>query len=575
MMKKTSYSLLCGLLMLLAWPMQAQYFETTLTPWQDCFVTTPPSTVVANSTTNPMPISEVSGGSSRAFMKFDLSAIPREAIVTAATFTYNISSAPATSSLQMQVAVDTWDQTTETWSGQSYGNDTYLTDVPASLTINGNTGTYVVDVTGMVKYMVNRQMLNGWRFIKTTTTGTVNMSSKEAAVALRPQLKIRYLLPPKVAASIVPATGASAADGSVDITVTEGSGNYSYAWYRNYSAATVFSTSQNVSGLLPGAYKLLVTDNISLKTISQFVLVGNVLGATTVTMQPDALFGHDANTITDIGVNGNPPQPPYTNYGAQAIMRSGRISILTYYRPSFLKFAYLGAEEASNIQVESATLNLTGATHSGAVTSFKLNRVITPWYENTLTETNRVVDAATMEQVFDPGPTNTNPNMSINVSDIAIYHSQHPLENFGYSLGWFTSGTSANNNYFNFHSSDAVVADSSKRPALVLTFRTKQDYAELSDAPDARTYPVNSLLKFIHRERYQDVSPGLTYSIYRVSNNQLVLSQATYPLTPVKYGDNRFAINLRAVAGGLSPDVYMLEVTNEKKEKTYLRFKLN
>ncbi|MCP2938046.1 hypothetical protein NK983_35660, partial [Salmonella enterica subsp. enterica serovar Typhimurium] len=76
----------------------------------------------------------------------------------------------------------------------------------------------------------------------------------------------------------------------------------------------------------------------------------------------------------------------------------------------------LGVEEGNSIQMENAILNMYGAVHSSTVTSFKLNKVSTPWYESSITDVNRPLDPSSMEKVIDPGPVNgSNPNVSINI----------------------------------------------------------------------------------------------------------------------------------------------------------------
>jgi hypothetical protein len=40
------------------------------------------------------------------------------------------------------------------------------------------------------------------------------------------------------------------------------------------------------------------------------------------------------------------------------------------------------------------------------------------------------------------------------------------------------------------------------------------------------------------------------------------------------YGDNRYRFDLYTSSGALSSGYYVLEVTNEKSEKQYLRFKI-
>lgn len=83
-------------------------------------------------------------------------------------------------------------------------------------------------------------------------------------------------------------------------------------------------------------------------------------------------------------------------------------------------------------------------------------------------------------------------------------------------------------------------------------------------------------LYFKFDEEYNDTDGNLTYKIVN-KLNQEVLSNTSNNLI-VNYGDNRYEINFNnsSILGTMSfNEYYMLEVTNEKKEKWFLRFYLS
>ena len=59
---------------------------------------------------------------------------------------------------------------------------------------------------------------------------------------------------------------------------------------------------------------------------------------------------------------------------------------------------------------------------------------------------------------------------------------------------------------------------------------------------------------------------SLSYKVYKYDNS--LITGLTVSSGNLVYGDNRYVIDMSALAS----DVYVLEVTNQKNEKRYLKF---
>ncbi len=104
-------------------------------------------------------------------------------------------------------------------------------------------------------------------------------------------------------------------------------------------------------------------------------------------------------------------------------------------------------------------------------------------------------------------------------------------------------------------------------------------YAVLAKNPDGGFYDITTArnpnyagkLNFKFEEEYVANANNLDYKVYNM-NRQLIL---TIPALSVVYKDNRYSINLTALAPFNTNlnSYYVLEVTDKKGEKTFLRFK--
>lgn len=106
--------------------------------------------------------------------------------------------------------------------------------------------------------------------------------------------------------------------------------------------------------------------------------------------------------------------------------------------------------------------------------------------------------------------------------------------------------------------------------STTLTPNAYANYAKLSRKIDGGTYLASDgFLYFQYDEEY--VAGTFKYKIYD-NNHTVVMSNVTDALPVKAYGDNRYQLK---VACKISLGDYMLEVTNDKNEVSYLRFKVN
>jgi hypothetical protein len=107
-----------------------------------------------------------------------------------------------------------------------------------------------------------------------------------------------------------------------------------------------------------------------------------------------------------------------------------------------------------------------------------------------------------------------------------------------------------------------------------------EQYTMLKKKLDGGYYiAYNKKLLFKYDEEYADKDGLLTFSVYDKSNNVVMSNASLSSLALVRYGDNRYSIDLSNTANVISGQsmptnsFYILEVVNEKNEKWYLRFK--
>lgn len=116
----------------------------------------------------------------------------------------------------------------------------------------------------------------------------------------------------------------------------------------------------------------------------------------------------------------------------------------------------------------------------------------------------------------------------------------------------------------------------SPKPIAYVYLKDTRPYVVLKKTLDAGYYvPARHQLKFKFEDEYNDTNHSLSYKIYNSTHTNiqptLVSTANNNPVST--YGDNRFSLDLYTATTGLPAGFYILEVSNEKQEKWYLRFK--
>ncbi|MDW5289383.1 gliding motility-associated C-terminal domain-containing protein [Formosa sp. PL04] len=104
-----------------------------------------------------------------------------------------------------------------------------------------------------------------------------------------------------VSSSITDSSCTPGSDGSIDLTVTGGSGNYTYLW-------STSATTQDITGLMPGIYVVTITDvTTGCDTVSSFEVKTDLTSFPTITAPTAyALEGCDLSVITGLPVSTTP-----------------------------------------------------------------------------------------------------------------------------------------------------------------------------------------------------------------------------------------------------------------------------
>ncbi len=229
----------------------------------------------------------------RSFIQFDLSQIPKEAILISAKLKLTTKTNSVSNyDYSIERVNDNWTDNTITWNNQPTTNlsDILKVEPPTSMST-----LQEIDVYKHVYQMVRMPFLNnGWciklwdESITGSDYGNSFYSSDEIDINKRPSLEITYTMPIKIEGEVTHCTPGNS-DGKIDFTLSGGSSDqyhlfrlykldttsttnsgmsYTYAHYLSNSSSVMDNDIVDVDSLEPGAYVAQVYDSLSYTTPS-------------------------------------------------------------------------------------------------------------------------------------------------------------------------------------------------------------------------------------------------------------------------------------------------------------------
>ncbi len=499
----------------------------------------------------------------RSLLQFNLNGIDPNAVITSATLTLTRSGGLNPMQIIFARAENSWEESTATWSNQP----TYQTNDEISITAP-TTSILTVDVKNHIQKMVSGvHTNNGWVLRGSVESGTtiVNRhyySDHYSVSASHPKLEISYYIPMSVTDVVINHESAfEAGDGSVSPVLSNGpGGTYTYQWY-NKNGTMIGKNTLNLTNVPYGWYGLRVTSSIAgAEPFYYAFLVGENCVEREIEFNPGPDFIDDATVVFDnINTSNN-----YGNAVSWAAFNAYNVDI----RKTLVRFR-LWIDD--NLGLSEAILQIKGINSEYEI-PFSMKRLTSDWQENIVTASNAPpasndVMLSNITYVV---------SKSIEMSNFFHYWQENNIHNYGFLMEL--------QSYVNdialqvYHSSDAVAAN---RPKInfkvsisnpVAPHYCDQIFARMEKTLRGVRYkPYLGHLYFYYDEEYDTPDQSLNYKVYR-DNDPItpVLDQNIQPLTEIKYGDNRYTLDTSTLQEG----AYVLEVTNNKREKFYLRFKV-
>lgn len=513
----------------------------------------------------------------RSLVEFDLTSIPSNAIVMTASLKLDHYSGTSTPPIVTARAASSWIESSVSWDNQpAYQTiDEITTTPPAS-------GIFTINVKDHVQKMVaevypnNGWVLRGNASVESNliANNRIYYSDDYSVTTSRPRLDISYYIPMSVStATIVHANTNSPTEttGSISPVLTNGpGGTYTYQWY-NASGAMSGKTSLNLTGVPYGWYGLKVTSSVAgTEPFFYAFLVGVNCQEVSIEFNPGSDYIDDANLEKSFMIGS---QNEVTNYhnSINLTMYTGGFS----YTRSVLKYR-LWLDQLMHVVDAVMSLNANNVNYSSSNPNSGAMYVITEdWNEKVITHSNQPGYSVT-NSIPVSSLSNAPQIRQFDVADQFNSWKQDNTQNFGWLMKLDNeSGFVEISQRYN--SSDAT----SNRPKINFLISvsnpTAPNYCNQVFAKMDRTLrgvlykPYLAHLYFYYDEEYATSDAGLNYKVYKADAPLVpVLNHTIQPLTEIEYGDNRYTLDVSDLQAG----VYVLEITNNKSEKFYLRFKV-
>lgn len=530
----------------------------------------------------------------RSFLKFDLSTIPSDAVITSAIVRMTpsgVDNLTATNSTELflDVCNTTWGEGTLNHAS-NISNNTLFATVTTSNLVNSKREFQVRD---HVQAMVERRLPNyGWRIrlndeVTANNFGATYYTKEDATLSNRPQLVIQYYLRSSVsAATIVHTSALTSTDGSVSPTVINGSSTTkTFRWYD--ASGTQIATTQNLTGVGKGWYGLEYSGTAAGDVNYQAFLVGTECEEVSVTFDPGPNYIDDTWMMEGVEGSGN-TIINYTqqNFGNVNELKTDKwANYAPYNSRGLLKFR-LWVDP--NCQVNTANMTLYGIEHAPDTrpNDSELLRVTSAWTELGTAFINSPTSTST-GKINIAGVPAGNANVTLSIADFFNIWKTNNTTNYGMLLQLQTYTGSYTRMQFN--SSDVPAGGPRLRPKVELTVNKTSNctlftsFASLKDRPDAGySATFNNTLRFYFVEEYMiDSGKKIPLKLYDEENVAIAAIDFNgsaingLPLLPaINYIKDKNFCSLSLSGLGLTTGkFYTLEFTNTIGEKKFLKFK--
>lgn len=511
----------------------------------------------------------------RSLLQFDLSDIEPNAIITSATLTLTRSGGVNPMQVIFARATSAWTESAATWNTPP----TYQSADEISVTASNTSQTF--DVKDHIQKMVSGTN-NGWVLRGSVESGTnlVNRhyySDHYSVATSHPRLDVSYYIPMSVTnATIVHANTSSPTEttGSISPVLINGpGGTYSYQWY-NASGAMSGKTSLNLTGVPYGWYGLKVTSSIAgAEPFFYAFLVGVNCQEVSIEFNPGPDYIDDANLQKALFVSQN----EVTNYYNSTDLNMYSGGAFSNIR-SVLKYRlWLDEEMYIDDAVMSLTANYSYSNSNNPVNSGSMYVMTENWNEKIITYSNQP-EYSLINPIPIPSLSSVPQTRQFDAADHFNLWRQNNSQNFGWLMKMNDESLTSSSNSQRYNSSDAT----SNRPKINFSISVSnpvapnycnQVFAKMDRTLRGVLYkPYLNHLYFYYDEEYNTISSSwVNYNVYKTdAPHTSILNHTLQPLTAVRYGDNRFTLDI----SDLDPATYVLEITNNKSEKFYLRFKV-
>jgi hypothetical protein len=481
-------------------------------------------------TDGTMQVSKTASSVFRSFLKFNLSSIPADAVITSAILQLTpsgVEGIPTTNAteLYLDVCNSSWTEGGITHSS-NISNNTLFPTVTVSNLVSGKRE---FEIKNFVQAIADGRLPNeGWRIRRKdeTTNATTAYYTKEVKTSsYHPKLVIQYYLRSSVsAATIVHTSTLTSNDGSISPTILNGSSTtMTYRWFN--SSGTQIGTSQNLTGVGKGWYGLKYYGSVAGDTTYMAFIVGTECEDVSITFDPGPNYIDDARFTDFVSGSGTSAiNYPQANNGSNILMMHERWTNggVWYNARDVIKFR-LWVDPGC--QVNSAVMTLVGNAHNalGTPNTSELCRITANWSEFGVAHTNMPASTAT-GKIAVPAIATGNGNATPDIASFFNIWKNNNVQNYGML---FQLQSYASNLYtrMQFHSSDATVA--SNRPKInfsiktetcnldrkgvtTVTYPSSTDYADLNTTVYPPTWAVPPYHYMISEQPVPDFS-----AIYR------------------------------------------------------------